>query len=312
MTAALSPETLAFDTAEVGIEPLRIGNERAEISFTLELITPELAAAYLRLNTRNRPKRSPRVAKIAKAITEGRFKVTSQGIAFDSHGNLSNGQHRLEAVLLTQIAVWMYVARGEDNFALIDTGGMRSVKDILGIENGTATNQATLAAALRIVRNYRMDNDTVGAVSQIDGDEAIAYLHQYPLIAHYVDRGNAICAGSKMTKSAATAAAYLSETSTEFEHLTEAQWADWYEGLTTGANLSLGDPRLHLRRAFERIQKSESQNRRPNVAMAYYLKALRAWAQGQGYGPKGLRLGGTEGVDKNIRAAWRSIGSTEG
>ena len=144
MTAALSPETLAFDTAEVGIEPLRIGNERAEISFTLELITPELAAAY------------------------------------------------------------------------------------------------------------------------------------------------------------------------QFEHLTEAQWADWYEGLTTGANLSLGDPRLHLRRAFERIQKSESQNRRPNVAMAYYLKALRAWAQGQGYGPKGLRLGGTEGVDKNIRAAWRSIGSTEG
>ena len=77
-----------------------------------EFITPELASSYLLKNKCNRKLSSAHVNKLRKTIEAGKFEHTHQGIAFDTIGNLTDGQHRLTAIIESGIGVWMQVSRG--------------------------------------------------------------------------------------------------------------------------------------------------------------------------------------------------------
>jgi hypothetical protein len=101
---------------------------------TLETITPGVAAAYLEQNTTNRRMRYQWRDMLASAITEGRWRLTHQGIAFNCDGTLIDGQHRLAAIVKAGKPVQMYVTRGMPKDALyaIDQGKGRSVVDVAG------------------------------------------------------------------------------------------------------------------------------------------------------------------------------------
>lgn len=81
------------------------------ITFTKEFITPELARVYLTRNTKNRSLRSNKVNKVKRDILAGNWALTHQGVAFNNKGELIDGQHRLNAVVLAEKGCWMYVAR---------------------------------------------------------------------------------------------------------------------------------------------------------------------------------------------------------
>lgn len=78
----------------------------------LELITPEIADKYARLDGRNRPIRWKRAEKMSKKMVDGKWEITSHGISFDDSGQLIDGQHVLQAIKLAQIPVYIYVMRG--------------------------------------------------------------------------------------------------------------------------------------------------------------------------------------------------------
>jgi hypothetical protein len=104
------------------------------VTTTLETITPARAKTMLDHNTKNRALRPAWVRALARCITEGRWHVTHQGIAFNGDGSLLDGQHRLEAVVLANKPAKMLVTRGltcESMYA-IDGGKTRSVCDIAG------------------------------------------------------------------------------------------------------------------------------------------------------------------------------------
>lgn len=76
----------------------------------LMTITPTMALNWLEnANTNNRPVRDAYVKRLARDMMAGRWRLTHQGIAFDPHGVLLDGQHRLWAIVTADLSVEMHV-----------------------------------------------------------------------------------------------------------------------------------------------------------------------------------------------------------
>jgi len=118
-------------------------------SATVVVITPEMARDWLRLNVRNRTLSVTKIEQFTNDMQAGAWQVTNQGLGFDRHGNLIDGQHRLHAVIKAGVAVRMMVVRNlaPDAQANIDTGRARTPGDMLSVLDGVknATNVAAIA-----------------------------------------------------------------------------------------------------------------------------------------------------------------------
>jgi hypothetical protein len=113
-------------------------NGGTTMKIMLETITPEIAREYLALNHfKNRPLSKAVIDKYATDMTSGAFQTTHQGIAFNQHGKLVDGQHRLSAIVQSGASVPLVVAHGvvtDDVMGLhVDIGMARSVADIYGL-----------------------------------------------------------------------------------------------------------------------------------------------------------------------------------
>lgn len=75
------------------------------------LITPEMAIDYLELNKVNRKLRMNKVRLYSDDMKNGKWRITHQGIAFNEDGFLIDGQHRLNAIIHSEVSVKMIVAR---------------------------------------------------------------------------------------------------------------------------------------------------------------------------------------------------------
>jgi hypothetical protein len=115
------------------------------------LMTPEWAQSLLALNTNNRPTNARRVAELTKAINDGQWLLSHQGIALGSNGVLLDGQHRLHAIVLSGKAVPILLSHDCDPsiFRVVDTGQKRSAGQVLAIES--VRNAHTVAATCRIL-----------------------------------------------------------------------------------------------------------------------------------------------------------------
>lgn len=104
------------------------GSKNTNPTQKLELITPEIAQQYLKMNTMNRKLNFAAVSRIAQSITNGKFVTTNIGIGFDKNGVLTDGQTRLNAIVRANKSVKMFVARGLDPMARIvcDTNSVRT------------------------------------------------------------------------------------------------------------------------------------------------------------------------------------------
>jgi len=117
-------------------------------------LTPEQALRWLEANTHNRPVNEAHVKRLARDIRAGRWRLTHQGIAFDTDGLLVDGQHRLWAVSEagTPITTRVFFNEPPENRHVLDSGQRRSNLDILNLTGqvGEVTNRhlATLRAML--------------------------------------------------------------------------------------------------------------------------------------------------------------------
>ena len=118
-------------------------------------VTPDRALHWLdNANTRNRRLSEAYAEKLARDMRQDRWLLTHEGIAFDPHGVLLDGQHRLWAVVLADRTVEMYVWFDVTSEALmaINNGKSRSTVDILRLAgrcgNVTGPQISTLRALL--------------------------------------------------------------------------------------------------------------------------------------------------------------------
>lgn len=106
----------------------------------IETITPDLAAQYLQKNIINRQLRKMYVESLAGDMKRGDFILSHQGIAFDVNGRLIDGQHRLNAVVMSGVSVPMWVTRnvGVGAFRVMDIGAKRTIADSLRVNKKSA------------------------------------------------------------------------------------------------------------------------------------------------------------------------------
>lgn len=101
--------------------------------FEVVNVTPELAAKFLDKNDGNRKLREHRSAYLARAILDGKWKLTHQAAAVSKKGRLLDGQHRFRAICLANKAADMVIAYDvpEDVFSVMDAGMPRKMHERL-------------------------------------------------------------------------------------------------------------------------------------------------------------------------------------
>lgn len=123
---------------------------RPEPTFSIETITPAIAAEWLKANRSNRPLSKDIAAGYAEAMREGEWLLNGESIKFDWDGRLVDGQHRLAGVVKAGIRCEFCVIRGLDPevFKTLDTGKKRSVGDVLSIKGVKNPNAVGIACRL--------------------------------------------------------------------------------------------------------------------------------------------------------------------
>ena len=126
------------------------------IKFAVVEVTPAIALEWLKRNfSRNRSLNKAAVARYAREMKAGAWRLSHQSIAFDSSGTLIDGQHRLRAVVESGCTVAFLVSHYEGlatSLEVIDTGTVRplaSVMEIRGtVDKGTGASVSAVLNAL--------------------------------------------------------------------------------------------------------------------------------------------------------------------
>lgn len=122
------------------------------MKITEELITPEMAEQYLTKNTNNFRKLNFNKVKLyASDMRNGRWEYNGDPIRFNNEGILIDGQHRLNAIVMSHTSVKCVVERGVES-NIIDIGFIRTSQDIgkaKGLE--AAVCNPTSSGAVRII-----------------------------------------------------------------------------------------------------------------------------------------------------------------
>lgn len=115
---------------------------------SVELMTPQMAAALLERNTGNRKIRPSKVRYLKNVIARGEWQATHQGVAISTTGRLLDGQHRLVAIVESGVPVEIMVTRGlnSNTFKVIDSAiTPRTFADTFNIDKRVADPCSFLA-----------------------------------------------------------------------------------------------------------------------------------------------------------------------
>lgn len=107
-------------------------------TMTLVFIDPQMAATILNDLGPQRIRR-PNVVRRYSHDMEIRFwRLTHQAIAFDENGKLVDGQHRLQAIVESNLGQWFWVCEGltRDELMVIDQHAKRTAADAISIQRG--------------------------------------------------------------------------------------------------------------------------------------------------------------------------------
>lgn len=237
-------------------------------------ITPAMAEYILkRCNAGNRPLRKSKIEQYAKAMKEGLFLLTSQGISFDPDGTLNNGQHRLHGIVRSGMPIRMYVTFGEskDAFHVIDTGGVRGAADSLYVAGHKNVN--VLASSARLLKIIE-DRATKGSYSN---KQMIEFVESHAGLPHAVTAAWPVYNKFRCSIAAPTVACYFIITKSRRPELL----ASFTSSLVDGTNLAKGSALLKFREGL--MQKKldtkcrDSFTRGASVAASMII-AWNSWA----------------------------------
>lgn len=223
---------------------LSIIKQENQMNYNLEVITPEIAAQLLATNPNNRPLSLLTVRKYAEDMRGGRWEQNGQTIVISSEGILLDGQHRLTALTSANISIAFLVVRNvqPESFSTIDNGKMRSTGDILFIKG--VKYSKNVAAAARLDFGYIAYSKAQIGLAFSTKTEILDFVEKNPKLA---DLTAFVASHTKiktlLSASVPSAVLYLANHEDRFTDEVES----FIEGLSSGENLTKGDPRLTLR-----------------------------------------------------------------
>ena len=147
-------------------------------------VTPELAAKWLEGNTHNRDLEPSKVELYASDMKAGRWQLTHQGIAFDDNGVLLDGQHRLWAIVETNMPMKFRVFFNESPSArwVTDIGNPRKNVDVIKLAGKSGGVTPVHLATLRSL----LAGPIARSVRRSPGDEAEQYARHFEAINYAI------------------------------------------------------------------------------------------------------------------------------
>lgn len=237
------------------------------------LVTPEVAAWLLDLNTGNRPIMPRNVIRFKLMLQEKRWQNTGEPIIVSKEGILNDGQHRLLAIKETGITAEADVRFGVPRVAFksTGTGKRRSAAQVLGIEGYSNTTCQTSIA--RLVRAY--DANQMGSFRQcaVEADEILAIVDADERIAQMAAKVQRL----RFRPLRTGGFGFVLVIASRFTDV--AKVIEFADLVSSGVVDDENNParRLHLR-----LRDAPTKERRDQLDLALLAaKAWNAWIQGQ-------------------------------
>lgn len=265
-------------TAEDPIELKTIDDMLAlvttHVSVHFVVIHPEVATRLLEANQFNRSMNERRVKFHVTNLEEGRWQVLTDCVGIDTNGDLTNGQHRLRAIMLSGQPAPVGLFFGLDPRARLvtDTGRARTTADTLGAL-GHGRGMTHVVAAAKLMRWYSSGQQIADRRDAVPHDKIIEYITDVV----GVDRLKSADVVAKRfvvnvpgaRRSAVMAFILLAHDAGIADYMIE----QFIESTTTGADLAVSDPRLSLRSVLTKL----TENRTNFWHLAVIIKAFNAW-----------------------------------
>lgn len=236
----------------------------------VEEITPQQAALWLEgANLHNRPLQMDRAKAICAAILRGEWALNGDAIRFCTNGQLIDGQHRLQGIVLACKPVKSLVVRGlaPNSFATIDTNRtVRSGRDVLALSG--IQNYSIAAPAARLMHYFETTgNPYDNRAERSPSAQQLVEIASRPEFAKVAGRAFTLRWCKRFLTPALTSFALYLFSQHRKEHAEQ-----FFAKLETGIGLEQGSPILLLR---DRLINVGPQDRMKPVARAAYL--FKAW-----------------------------------
>lgn len=235
----------------------------------VEHVTPDIAATLLSANHHNRNLRDHRVAQLAEAMRRGEWELNGETIKIAVDGTLLDGQHRLQAVIESNVGIDTLVMRGLPLAAqdTVDTGRRRRLADILKIEGYSDSHALAAAVSIlhRIRSGSRIDYSHAGAPS---AQQALDLIDVEPQIK------SSVVVARRVTKAVGGPIGVFSALHCVFFEVDPEPTEEFFARLADGVELRRRDPVLHLRNQLARPREDRSYSRSPFNIAALTVKAF--------------------------------------
>jgi len=245
------------------------------VTYSIELITPEMASAWLAKNTRNRRQRKAAIDRYARDMERGRWLENGAAIAFDNTGRLIDGQHRLEGCVQSNKPFWSLVITNLPPEAqdTLDDQAKRTMADRLMFHG--QDNASTRAAVTRRVLLWQNGHRTNTGSYQPTVAECLTALSEDATL------GIAAEMAVKLRALAPVPPTIIGLTWWLFWQIDAEDCGEFWTGLHTGASLHAGDPILVVRNQINADNARQSGRIPESAHLAYVIKAWNAWRAGK-------------------------------
>jgi hypothetical protein len=242
-----------------------------ETDIQIETIDPEKAKAYLATQTKNRHVTDFHLMSLVRDMKNGRWHFNGDPIRFDKAGKLIDGQHRLNAVILSGKAQKFVVMRDLPNeaFDTIDTGRKRITADYLSMA-GHHYPQVVSSAARWYLAFKRFGN--FASKEPITNQDKLAAIAELPDIVSYA-HGYATQRTLKMSP------AMLASVHILLREKVKGPADEYMDGVITGLELKSLDPRYTVRQWIIRrpVSITGKVNRFTVAAGNLLIRGWNAW-----------------------------------
>ena len=228
-------------------------------------VTPEIAARWLKRNTRNRTVRPQTVGRYARDMRAGKWHLDGSPIKFGPDGALLDGQHRLAAVVESGVTILTAVAAGIDPAAqaVMDTGRGRTAADALSL--GGEDNATQLAAAARL--GVLADRNDLSDNGEVSHEEIASYVADNP------DLRYAVTYAKGLARKADCPPAVVAYSFMVLARLDAFEATRFWMAAADKVGLEPGDPVIAMTNRFAEARRS-----RERLPRAVYLSAIyRTW-----------------------------------
>ena len=237
-------------------------------------VTPDMARAWLKFNTRNRNFKSASIKQYAADMRDGNWMLAGGTIVLSDTGTLLDGQNRLRACIEANKPFQTQVLTGVPDAAqdAADRGAKRTAGDVFTLHGFENANQFASTVAM----DWRWDNGDLLSKYAPSIAQQRAHLDANPRIeeafkmAHPLTR-DPICVPPRVA-GCFTHRALLLDTDAA---------TTFVQDLLTGAELTAGDPVLVLRDLLTRRRLQRFKDAGGINALAVMIKAWNARVNGQ-------------------------------